>query len=129
MRTSALTVSYRCPTSVVEFAQQWVDHIEPAPTADTGEVQKYGNKWDTKDFQPNDLVVCRTTKPLISLGYKFLRERIPARIMGKEIGQGLKSLITKINARGVDQLITKLAKWETRECEKAIAKKQDGAQA
>ena len=64
-------------------------------------------------------------KPLVALAYKFLRARIPAKIMGKEIGQGLKSLISKINARGIDQLITKLGAWETRECEKAIAKKQD----
>jgi DNA helicase II / ATP-dependent DNA helicase PcrA len=120
-----LTVSYRCPTSVVEYAHRWVSHIEAAPNAAAGEVIEMGQKWTTDDFVNDDLIVCRTTKPLISLAYKFLRARIPAKIMGREIGQGLKTLINKLNAKGIDNLITKLEMWESRESEKAIAKKQD----
>lgn len=121
-----LTVSYRCPTSVVEFAHRWVSHIEAAPSAAAGEVISMDQKWTTADFVADDLIVCRTTKPLISLAYKFLRARIPAKIMGREIGQGLKALINKLNAKGIDALVVKLATWENRESEKAIAKQQDG---
>ena len=121
-----LTVSYRCPTSVIEYAHRWVSHIEAAPDAPAGEVISMGQKWDAaKDFKENDLIVCRTTKPLITMCFKFLRARIPAYIMGREIGQGLKSLITKLNAKGIGALIIKLSVWCDRECEKAIAKKQD----
>lgn len=121
-----LTVSYRCPTSVVKYAQKWVSHIEASDSAPAGEVKQLGTKWEVTDFEESDLVVCRTSKPLIALAYKFLRARIPAKIMGKEIGQGLKSLITKLNAKGIDNLVTKLDIWQNRETEKAIAKKQDG---
>ena len=120
-----LTVSYRCPTSVVQYAQKWVSHIESSPKAIEGEVVQLGTEWTVKNFQEGDLIVCRTSKPLVALAYKFLRARIPAKIMGKEIGQGLKSLISKLNARGIDNLIIKLEAWTTRESEKAIAKKQD----
>lgn len=120
-----LTVSYRCPTSIVEYASRWVSHIEAAPNAAAGEVLDLGMKWGTSDFVSDDLIVCRTTKPLISLAYKFLRARIPAKIMGREIGQGLKSLITKLNAKGIDNLVLKLDAWADRESEKAIAKQQE----
>ena len=118
-----LTVSYRCPTSVVEFARQWVSHIEAAEGAPAGAVIR-DEEWNTASFAANDLIVCRTTKPLIALGYKFLKAKIPARILGKEIGAGLKSLIEKQKAKGVDALIEKLAIWEAREVEIATAKQQ-----
>ncbi len=120
-----LTVSYRCPVKVVEYAHRWVSHIEAADNAMDGEVVDLGEKWNVKNFENNDLIVCRTTKPLVSMCYKFIRAKIPARIMGREIGQGLKALVNKMNAKGIDALITKLNAWTDRECEKAIAKKQD----
>jgi superfamily I DNA/RNA helicase len=120
-----LTVSYRCPTEVVKYAHQWVSHIEAAESAPTGEVKTLGVEWSVKSFAPADLIVCRTTKPLIALCYKFLKNRIQARIMGKEIGQGLKALIAKLNAKGIDNLTVKLGTWVERESEKALVKKQD----
>lgn len=121
-----LSVSYRCAKAVVEYSRTWVAHIEAAETAPEGEVIDMADKWDTKAFAVNDLVVCRTTKPLISLGYKMLKNRVPVRIMGREIGEGLVTLIEKMNAKGIDALLSKLEQWRTRETEKAVAKKQDG---
>jgi DNA helicase II / ATP-dependent DNA helicase PcrA len=120
-----LTVSYRCPTSVVEHARQWVSHIEAAPGAPEGRVSSLGDAWKAKDFVPHDLVVCRTTRPLISLAYTLLQARVPVRIMGKEIGQGLKALVKKMNSNGIENLIQRLEVYTAREVEKARAKKQD----
>src|SRR5216683_1556561 len=61
-----LSVSYRCATSIINYAKQWVAEIEAAPNAPAGEVIHL-DVWDANVFAPNDLVVCRTTKPLISL--------------------------------------------------------------
>lgn len=120
-----LTVSYRCPTSVVEHARQWVSHIEAAPDAPAGKVISKGDDWKPKDFRPNDLVVCRTTRPLVSLAYRLMQARVPVRIMGKEIGQGLKSLIKRMNSNGIEDLVRRLENYTQREVEKARAKKQD----
>lgn len=120
-----LTVSYRCPIAVVEYAKQWVDHIEAAPNAPAGEVVDMGYDWKVDGFQPNDLVVCRTTAPVITLAYRMLKARVPVRVMGREIGQGLKALIKKMNAGDMDTLERKLQMWSERECEKARAKNQD----
>lgn len=120
-----LSITYRCPTSVVEYAQQWVGHIQAAPGARAGEVLELGSKWDMTTFKPNDLVVCRKTAPLMTLAFKFLRARVPVMVMGREIGAGLKSLINKMNARSLEHLEQKLETYRDREVEKALAKKDD----
>lgn len=120
--TLPLTVSYRCPQSVVLHAQQWVNHIECAPDAPMGEVQRLQTSWSPDQFKAGDMIVCRTTAPLIALGYKLLTQRKPFYIMGREIGSNLKALVTKQKAKGIDALQEKLAAWNSREVEKAIAK-------
>jgi len=120
-----LSISYRCPQAVVNFARQWVSHIEPAATAPEGSVEMLGTKWDSSVFQANDLVVCRTTAPVITLAYSLLKARVPVRVMGREIGQGLKNLINKQNAHTIDALVEKLEVYRTREVEKATAKMED----
>jgi DNA helicase-2/ATP-dependent DNA helicase PcrA len=117
-----LTVTYRCPNTVVEYARQWVDHIEAAPGAIDGAVNDL-TTWNNKVFGPCDLVVCRTTKPLVALAYRLIRDRIPAIVKGREIGQGLVKLIQRMNARGVDALIEKLQAHTNREVAKAMAAK------
>lgn len=120
-----LTVTYRCPTSVVQYAQQWVNHIEAAPGAQEGSVEDLGMSWNPSMFSAGDLVVCRTTKPLLSLGYSMLKAKLPVRILGREIGQGLVKLVQRMKGADVDNMLTKLAQWEQRETEKAIAKQDD----
>lgn len=118
-----LTVSYRCPAKVVEYAAQF-GTIEAAPGAAEGAVTDMA-KWDLKEFQANDLIICRVTRPLIAVAYKLMKARIPAYIMGREIGAGMVSLIKKLNAKGIDNLIERLTIYTNREVEKAKAKKQE----
>jgi DNA helicase-2/ATP-dependent DNA helicase PcrA len=120
-----LTVTYRCPTAVVKHAHQWVQHIEAAPGAIEGSVESLGDAWSVKQFVANDLVICRTTAPLIGVAYKMLKARIPVQILGKDIGDGLKSLIKRMNAKGIPALEAKIQSWRAREVEKARAKKDD----
>jgi DNA helicase II / ATP-dependent DNA helicase PcrA len=121
-----LTVSYRCGTEIVRYAQQWVDHIEAAPNAIAGRVVECGTDWKVESqFQPDDLVVCRTTRPLITLAYRMMRAKVPCFIMGREIGQGLKAVVNKMKATNVEELGKRLDVWRERECEKALSKGND----
>lgn len=121
-----LTVSYRCGTEIVKYAQQWVDHIEAAPGAPAGEVRDLGTDWKVEtQFKADDLVVCRTTRPLITLAYRMMRAKVPCFIMGREIGQGLKGIISKMKANNLPQLEERLDAWRERECEKALSKGND----
>jgi DNA helicase-2/ATP-dependent DNA helicase PcrA len=113
-----LSISYRCAKSIVKYAQTWVPHIEHADDAPEGEVKHHGTNWKNSIFTCDDLIVCRRTAPLITLAYQLLRDRISVQVLGRDIGEGLKSLIRKMQARGVNQLIEKLTKYQEREVER-----------
>lgn len=123
--TLPLSVSYRCSTSIVEYARNWVKHIEPSPTAKAGSVHDHGYDWQTSMFKAEDLVVCRTTKPIIAMAYQLINARIPAFVMGREIGAGLKSLIKKLNPKNLPELDKKLVRWAERETKKLEERKQE----
>lgn len=123
-----LTISYRCPQAVVKYAQQWVSHIEAAPTAAEGKVTNAGTKWDPKTFAATDLVLCRTTAPLISLAYRMLRDKLPVQVMGREIGAGLKALVRKLAGKRVvtlDVLLERLHNWRAGEVAAATLKQNE----
>jgi superfamily I DNA/RNA helicase len=65
------------------------------------------------------MVLCRTNAPLIKLAYRMMSARIPCRVMGRDIGAGLTSLIDKLQPRGIEGLIEKLGAWRDREVAKA----------
>lgn len=121
-----LTVTYRCPTSVVEHAQQWVSHIQAAPGAPAGQVVQLDHKWAPSTFMANDLIVCRTTAPIIAMAFKLLRAHVPCYVLGRDIGEGLKTLIRKMNATNLDVLELRINDWCRRESQKALAKQDDG---
>ena len=125
-RELPLDITYRCAKSIVKQAQKYVPEITAADTAGEGEVKNLGNGWELDSFLPQDLIVCRTTKPLISMALKFLKVRKPAFIMGREIGDSLKSTVNKMKASDVDGMLDKLEVYTEREYQKAIAKGQEG---
>ncbi len=117
--TLPLSISYRCPKKVVKYAQQWVSHIQAADTAEDGVVTHHDREWTPEIFLPNDLVVCRKSAPLLTLAFRCIRNNIPVQVLGKEIGDGLKTLIRKMNAKNLDSLEQKLQAYMMREVEKA----------
>ncbi len=115
-----LTISYRCPQAVIRHAQQWVPYIEAAPGAKEGEVVNLGFDWTNAIFQANDLIVSRKTAPLLKLAYGMLADRIPCYVMGRDIGEGLKTLINKQKTNNTVVLLEKLNAWLRLETEKAL---------
>lgn len=120
--TLPLSVSYRCATSIVEYARQWVDHIQAAPGAPEGEVVNLGENYKLDQFSPDDLIVCRTTRPLVTLAFRMYRAGIPCRILGKDIAATLRVLVQKMKAPDIDTMMARLEAWKVREVEKAMAK-------
>lgn len=116
-----LSITYRCPASVVRYVQQWVPGIEARPDAPEGVVSDLDTDWNPLEFMPGDLVVCRKTAPLITAAFRCIRSNVPVQVLGRDIGQGLKALIKKMNAANVDQLGEKLVQWQDREVRKALA--------
>lgn len=117
-----LSVSYRCATNIVQHARNWVSFIEPSETAPEGEVITKNYTFELDEFDTKDLVVCRTTRPLISLAFKMLRKRIRVTVMGREIGDGLVRLIKKMDTNDLKVLDEKVEAWKIREMDKALLK-------
>jgi DNA helicase-2/ATP-dependent DNA helicase PcrA len=122
-----LSVTYRCATSIVEYAQDFVPEIQAREGAPAGSVNALETEWRLQQLHADDLVVCRTTAPLIDLGWKLMRARIPLRILGRDIGDGLIALVKKCDKRGgnVDAMVERLEAWRDREMKKAQAKGQE----
>ena len=123
-QTFPLSISYRCPKSVVAYAQQIVNHIESADTAPDGTVMSL--KYFSEDiFYSDDMIVCRNTAPLISLAFSLIGKHVACQVIGRDIGQGMIALIKKLKSKSIKMLIEKLEAWRIREIEKALARDDD----
>lgn len=121
-----LSVTYRCARAIVEYAQDFVEDIQARDNAPQGAVNAL-DAWKLIDLGAHDLVVCRNTAPLIDLGWQLMKARIPVRILGRDIGEGLITLIKKCDKRGgnIDAMLERLAVWKEREMAKALKKGKD----
>ena len=96
-----LSISYRCPRNVVDFAKQLVPTIE-ANEANTVEGKVlYDVSLD--DAEDGDMILCRNNAPLVQVYNEFLKLGKKAYIRGKDIGRNMKNVIKstkqdKINA-------------------------------
>lgn len=118
-----LTYSFRCPSLIVKEAQPLVPQIKPAPNAPAGEVLTW-EEWSAEDIELNSVVLCRNVAPIVSLGFKFIRAGIPAYVLGRDMGKGLKKLAGKMSGRTGEDLLRSIREWES--LEKANARgKQD----
>lgn len=121
-----LTVTYRCPKTVVAMAKQWVNHIEADESALEGEVTSMEfQDFIASEFQPHYAILCRNTKPLVELAYLFLRRGIPCHVEGRDIGRGLLALVNRWKVRSLDALLNRLEEWLERETQKLLAKGQE----
>lgn len=116
-----LSICYRCAKSVVKLAQTIVPHIEYAENAPEGKVEKLTN-YNKDTFTATDAIICRNTAPLIEMAYALISKNIGCKVLGREIGQGLVSLINKMKGKGINGLIEKLNKYKEREIAKCIKK-------
>jgi superfamily I DNA/RNA helicase len=110
-----LTVTYRCGKRIVALAQEIVPHFEADPDNSEGEIQEIAADKVVLAAEGGDFILSRTNAPLVSYAMMLLRNQKRARIAGRDLGSGLKSLIRKFNARSVPELMKKITAWEERQ--------------
>jgi DNA helicase-2/ATP-dependent DNA helicase PcrA len=121
-----LSVTFRCPKSIVQVANQWVSHIEAHESAPDGIVDSCELSDISKLVGPKDAIVCRNTKPLVELAYSLLRQQIACRVEGRKIGEGLVKLAQRWKTvKNVGELYNKLQQWSENEIEKNKKKGND----
>lgn len=120
-----LTITYRCPLSVVAEAQRLVPELEAAPGAPEGIVRSTSYEELRAEAQPGDFVVSRLNAPLISLAFKWLASGRRASIRGRDIGAGLLGWIHDTRATSVRELLGELATWQANEVARLEALDRD----
>jgi superfamily I DNA/RNA helicase len=123
-----LTVTYRCPKNVVKFAKTWVSHIEAHETAPDGKIstETFENLiQDRSRLNGDAAILCRNTRPLVTAAFAMIRDKIPCRIEGRDIGNGLKKLATRWKSIStIPELEEKLEDWLEKEKERWLPKKK-----
>jgi DNA helicase-2/ATP-dependent DNA helicase PcrA len=122
-----LTVTRRCPKSVVRLAQGWVPDYEAHPDAAEGSVETMTELAFTslpaEAFTSQDAVLCRNTKPLVAFAFALIRRGIPCHVEGKDIGNGLLALATKWKGiKKLAALASQLERYQEREVPRLLAK-------
>lgn len=112
--TLPLSICYRCPHSHLELARKIVPHIEDRPGAPEGEVRLLREGQLAGELPEGALVLCRTTAPLVSLCIRLIRQRIPARVRGRNIADQLCDLARLVGSMGGDdQFLEMLYFWRS----------------
>lgn len=117
-----LPICYRCPKKIIALAQEIVPDILPFEDSKDGEVIYIQINDLQKYAKPGSYVLSRTNAPLIKHCMLFLRNNIPANILGRDIGSGLSYLIKKSKKKTVSDLLKWISKWEETEKEKLLSK-------
>ena len=122
--TLPLSVTWRCPKSVVNEANKLVPDLEAADSAIDGEVIRTNQM--PEDLIPGkeeDAILCRNMAPLVGIAYSLITSGVPCKVEGRKIGEGL---INLVNRWGKDittsKLIDRLENYKDREIQKALAK-------
>lgn len=111
-----LTVTQRCAPAIVQFAQQFVSEFEAQPDKwaafmawqELNSAATFAQQLASghgaicrgtdcmSQYQPGDMVICRTNAPLIAIAYSCIRAMVPVVIQGRDIGQGLALWIKRL---------------------------------
>jgi len=124
-KTLPLSVSYRCPESVIKVAQEIVPDIMAAPNAKYGAVEEVQVEELLKLVKPGDFVLSRTNAPLIKHCLKLLKSGVPANIQGRDIGSNLQYFIKKSKAKTINSFIEYVNEWKTIEVKRLLSEKKD----
>jgi superfamily I DNA/RNA helicase len=123
-RELPLSISYRCPSSVVAEAQRYVPHIEAAPLAALGRVDWFDHMpQPVTSLQKDDLIICRNNAPLFRLAMKFIRERHPVTVKGN-FGAMLIGFIKGFKTKDINVFFHALEKWYDAEYKRLVENEQ-----
>lgn len=91
-----LRVCYRCGTTIIDLANQLGGAIIPAPGAHTGKVDVVDADGYLDMLRKRDAVIGRVTVRLVRDCLKVLKRGQRAMVLGKQIGQSIASVVSRL---------------------------------
>lgn len=117
--TFPLSVSYRCPKSVIAIAQRYVKDIEAHPSAPDGKVSFINLADMLTMVRPGDFILSRINAPLAQIGLDLNMNNVPTRVVGSaDIGRVLANLVRRSRKNTVEALLQWLDNHLTKERER-----------
>jgi len=100
-----LSISYRCPKKIVEYAKKYVPLIESHANAIDGDII-YNSSIEL--IKSGDMVICINTMPLIKLYIKLISNNIKCYIKGRDIGLNLIDIVNSVTSDNIVDIIQEL---------------------
>jgi superfamily I DNA/RNA helicase len=124
-KTLPLSVTYRCPKSIVRLAQEIVPDIEAVEGAPEGKIENILTTELLKLVKPGDFILSRTNAPLVKYCMALLKSGVPANIQGRDVGANLIYFIKKSKAKTINSFITYVNQWKEIEIKRLLSEKKD----
>ena len=110
MKELPLSITYRCPQSVVALAKQYCSAIEARQDAPEGQVRNIINLPSPEAYPQDSLILCRNNAPLFATALQFVRASVPCQLL-TTIGQELLQLINRLDGDTNREALLSLDKW------------------
>ena len=91
-----LSVCYRCPRLHVAMAKEIVPQIEARENAPEGIFARITQNDLITKAQPDDLILCRLTAPLVETAFLLISAGKPAKVRGRDIGEDLIAVVASV---------------------------------
>lgn len=127
MTPMLLSISFRCPISVVEEARWRAPHMQYPEWAKRGEV-KHLPEWNKSTVPDHGVILCRNNAPLFGMAIKLLKNGRYPELVGNDLGKSMLKVMKGFGARPGGKVdldvsradcLTELARWKAAKMEKA----------
>lgn len=106
-----LSICYRCGKRIITEAQSIIPYIEPFDKQIDGEVVHQRN---LRGLENGDMVICRKSAPLVSVCLKLIANGRSAQVKGRDIADGLKSIVKKAKTNDIEKMLDKIQREITK---------------
>ena len=112
MRPLILSISFRCPRSVITEAQWRAPHMRAPEWAVDGAVTSL-TRWDKSTIPDTAAIVCRNNAPLFGCAIKLLKNGRYPQLIGNDIGKYLVKVMKKFGKGDLprDQVLGEIQVW------------------
>ena len=120
-----LSVTFRCGKMIAEEAAQIVPTLKTLHDQHMGEVLPEG-KWNHETVKVGDAILCRNNAPLVDICLSLIAKRVPAKILGNDIGKGLKKILSDLDTDNLLVIPDRLHNYESKKVAEFTKKGQFG---
>lgn len=115
-----LSISFRCPISVVEAARWRAPTMQYPEWAIPGEVRRYSG-WTADDIPDGAAVICRNNAPLFRMAITLLKAGRYPELSGNDIGKALLKVMKKFGNSSMkrDEVFQNISDWKEAQLKKA----------